>query len=431
VNAAEPGELLPVGLRLRGRRCVVIGGGRLAHRRISGLLETGARVIVISPEMTPALEALASGGALEWTQRPYEPGDLAQTWYAVAATGIQDIDDAVAAEAEAARVFCDGGNGDATGTAAIPATGRHGGYTISVHSDTSAQGDAGSDSGPYIVSGTNDGGSGLESALRDAIMDAVTEGTITARTARTTRTADGRIALVGGGPGDPGLLTLRGRLLLNEADVVIADHLAPQSVLASLGTDVLVIDASKLPQGRSMAQQQINDLLVEHARAGRRVVRLKGGDPFVFGRGMEEVQACAAAGFRVEVVPGVTSGVAVPGMAGIPVTHRGMAHEFVVVSGHLPPDHPESLVDWAALGRLRGTIVVLMGVRNAGAIAAALIEHGRPPDTGSAVICNGGLAGERVLTAELAQLAAVVETEDVRPPAVLVVGEVVSFADQR
>lgn len=430
MNTAEPGGLLPVGLRLRGRRCVVVGGGRLAHRRVTGLLESGARVIVISPEMTPALEALTSGGALEWMQRPYELGDLARTWYAVAATGIQDIDDAVTAEAEAARVFCDRGDSDAAGTAAVPATGRYGEHMISVHIDTGTHGDAGTTSDPRLVT-ANDVRSGRESALRDAIMTALTEGTIAARPAGTARTAAGRLALVGGGPGDPGLLTLRGRQLLNEADVVIADHLAPQSVLASLSTDVLIIDASKLPQGRSMAQQQINDLLVEHARAGRRVVRLKGGDPFVFGRGMEEVEACTAAGLEVEVVPGVTSAVAVPAGAGIPVTHRGMAHEFVVVSGHLPPHHPESLVDWAALGRLRGTIVVLMGVHNAGAIAAALIEYGRPPYTGSAVICNGGLSGERVLTTELAQLATVVETEDVRPPAVLVVGEVVSFADQR
>ncbi len=371
MNAAEPGGLLPVGLRLRGRRCVVVGGGGLAHRRVAGLLETGARVIVISPELTPALEALASGGALEWTQRPYELGDLAQAWYAVAATGIQDVDDTVAAEAEAGQVFCTTANDPGHGSAVLPTV---------------------TQSEPITPPG---------------------------------------VALVGGGPGDPGLLTLRGRQLLNEADVVIADHLAPQSVLALLPTEVLVIDASKLPQGRSMAQQQINELLVEHARAGRRVVRLKGGDPYVFGRGMEEVQACAAAGFRVEVVPGVTSAVAVPATVGIPVTHRGMAHEFVVVSGHLPPDHPESLVDWTALGRLRGTIVVLMGVHNAGAIAAALVEHGRPPDTRTAVICNGGHPGERVLTTELAQLATVVEAEEVRPPAVLVVGDVVSFADQR
>ncbi|MGY1828790.1 uroporphyrinogen-III C-methyltransferase, partial [Blastococcus sp. SYSU DS0541] len=171
--------------------------------------------------------------------------------------------------------------------------------------------------------------------------------------------------LVGGGPGDPGLITVRGRQALATADVVLADHLGPQPLLASLPPEVEIIDAAKLPRGRSMAQETINDLLITHARAGRRVVRLKGGDPFVFGRGFEELQACTAAGIPVEVVPGITSAVAVPALAGIPVTHRGLTHEFVVVSGHLPPDHPASLVDWPALGRLRGTLVVLMGVDTA------------------------------------------------------------------
>ena len=397
------GPLFPLGLRLGGRRCVVVGGGEFAHRRVNALLGVGAYVRMISPEATPALEALASAGLVGWERRRYVQGDLAQAWYAVAATEDPDIDAAVAADAEAAQVFCTRGDDPAASTAALPAIGRHGGHTIGVHSESAQPRPA--------------------TALRDRIVAALLDGSIASEP-----TAAAGIALVGGGPGDPGLLTLRGRQLLGAADVVIADHLAPQSFLASLAEGVLVIDASKLPNGRSMAQQQINDLLVEHGRAGRRVVRLKGGDPFVFGRGMEEVQACAEAGLPVEVVPGVSSAVAVAAMAGIPVTHRGLAHEFVVVSGHLAPGDPESLVDWSALGRLRGTIVVLMGVRNAGAIAAALIEHGRLPDTPAAAICNGGLTGERVLTMRLADIGAVVTDEDVRPPAVLVIGEVAAFA---
>jgi uroporphyrin-III C-methyltransferase/precorrin-2 dehydrogenase/sirohydrochlorin ferrochelatase len=177
-----------------------------------------------------------------------------------------------------------------------------------------------------------------------------------------------------------------------------------------------------------MAQEQINALLVEHAKAGRRVVRLKGGDPFVFGRGMEELQACVAAGVPVEVVPGVTSAIAVPALAGVPVTHRGLTHEFVVVSGHLPPGHPDSLVDWAALGRLRGTVVVLMGVDTAGAIAAALVEHGRDPATPVAVISDGSIATQRRLRTTLGSLADTMAAEGVRPPAVWVVGHVVDVA---
>jgi uroporphyrin-III C-methyltransferase/precorrin-2 dehydrogenase/sirohydrochlorin ferrochelatase len=212
-----------------------------------------------------------------------------------------------------------------------------------------------------------------------------------------------------------------------EADVVVADHLAPLSLLAALPPEVEVVDASKLPRGRSMAQEQINALLVEHAKAGKRVVRLKGGDPFVFGRGMEEWEACVAAGVPVEVVPGVTSAVAVPALAGIPVTHRGMTHEFVVVSGHLPPGHPQSLVDWAAIGRLRGTVVVLMGVDTAPAIAAALIEHGRDPGTPVAVVADGSTTTQRVVRTTLTGLPGAVAENAIRPPAVWVVGDVVGL----
>ena len=176
-----------------------------------------------------------------------------------------------------------------------------------------------------------------------------------------------------------------------------------------------------------MAQEQINSLLVEHARAGRQVVRLKGGDPFVFGRGMEELEACAAAGIPVEVVPGVTSAIAVPALAGIPVTHRGLTHEFVVVSGHLPPGHPESLVDWAAIARLRGTVVVLMGVETAPAIAAALVTHGRAPDTPVAVVTDGSTTTQRTVRTTLAGLPRTVADEGIRPPAVWVVGAVVGL----
>ncbi|WP_199583077.1 uroporphyrinogen-III C-methyltransferase [Blastococcus sp. TF02-09] len=251
---------------------------------------------------------------------------------------------------------------------------------------------------------------------------------------RATRPADasvggpGRVVLVGGGPGDPELITVRGRTALEQADVVVVDNLGPRSLLAGLRPDVEIVDASKLPRGRAMPQEDINAVLVSRALAGRRVVRLKGGDPFVFGRGMEELLACAAAGVPVEVVPGVTSAVGVPGLAGVPVTHRGLTHEFVVVSGHLPPGHPQSLVDWSAIGRLRGTVVVLMGVETAPAIAAALIGHGRAPDTPVAVVVEGSTGRERTLRTTLADLGATMAAESVRPPAVWVVGDVVALA---
>src|SRR3954449_3858446 len=406
-DVPESGVVYPVGLRLLDRRVVVVGGGQVAHRRVTGLLEAGARVTVVSPEVTPALESLAAAGSLIWIPRGYETGDLDGAWYAVAATDDHAVNAAVGEEAERARIFCARADDRRASSVWTPAIGRHDDVVVGVHGGGEPQRAIG---------------------IRDAVVAGLTDGSIADRASR--EPAGGRrgsVVLVGGGPGDPGLITVRGRRAISQADVVVADHLAPLSLLSSLPADVEVIDASKLPRGRSMAQEQINALLISHARAGRRVVRLKGGDPFVFGRGMEELEACVAAGIPVEVVPGVTSAIGVPGLAGIPVTHRGLTHEFVVVSGHLPPGHPQSLVDWAALGRLRGTLVVLMGVDTAPAIAATLVEHGRASETPVAVVTDGSTPTQRLVRTTLDGLAKTLADQDIRPPAVWVVGEVVGL----
>jgi uroporphyrin-III C-methyltransferase / precorrin-2 dehydrogenase / sirohydrochlorin ferrochelatase len=401
------GVVYPVGLRLLGKRVVVVGGGQVAHRRVVGLLAARADVTVVSPELTPALEALVAPRAVTWLHRGYQAGDLDGAWYAVAATDDPAVNAAVAGEAEAGHIFCARADDRSASSAWTPAVGRLGDLVVGVHGGGDPQRAVG---------------------VRDAVVAGLTDGSIADRASRSGGPAGGgRVVLVGGGPGDPGLITVRGLQAVSQADVVVADHLAPQSLLASLPPDVEVIDASKLPRGRSMAQQRINELLVEHALAGRRVVRLKGGDPFVFGRGMEEFEACVAAGVPVEVVPGVSSATGVPGLAGIPVTHRGLTHEFVVVSGHVPPGHPASLVNWAALGRLRGTLVVLMGVDSAPKIAAALIEHGRDPGTPVAVIADGSMPAERVVRTTLAGLGDAITERGIRPPAVWVVGDVVAL----
>ncbi|MCF0096998.1 uroporphyrinogen-III C-methyltransferase [Micromonospora sp. MH99] len=239
---------------------------------------------------------------------------------------------------------------------------------------------------------------------------------------------DGSVAVVGGGPGPDDLITVRAQALLDAADVVVVDRLAPQGLLAGLRPDVLVIDAAKVPRGPSMAQDAINAALVSHARAGRRVVRLKGGDPYVFGRGHEEVLACRAAGVPVTVVPGVSSALAAPALAGVPVTHRGVAHDVTVVSGHLPPGHPDSLVDWAALARARGTVVLLMAVDTIAKIAAVLIEHGRAPETPVLAVQDAGLPGQRSVSVRLDEIGAVAAREGIGPPAVFVLGPVAAFA---
>lgn len=235
------------------------------------------------------------------------------------------------------------------------------------------------------------------------------------------------MALVGGGPGDPELITVRGRRLLAQADVVVADRLAPPELLAELAPDVEVIDAAKIPYGRAMAQDAINAVLVERAREGKFVVRLKGGDPFVFARGYEEVIACADAGIPVTVVPGVTSAIAVPALAGVPVTHRAVNHEFVVVSGHLAPDHAESLVNWDALAALQGTIVLLMAVERIELFAKVLLKGGRPAETPVIVVQHGSTPAQRTLRTTLVDAAEHVRAEGIRPPAIIVIGPVAGF----
>ena len=213
-----------------------------------------------------------------------------------------------------------------------------------------------------------------------------------ARSARTDRPAAGSVALVGGGPGDPDLITVRGRRLVAAADVVVVDRLAPRELLDELPPDVEIIDCGKSAHRHNLTQDQINDVLVERALAGKRVVRLKGGDPFVFGRGGEEVLACVAAGVAVTVVPGVSSALAAPAAAGIPLTHRGLAADFTVVSGHLDPGRPpEDGMDWDYLANGPSTLVLLMAMDRLDKIARELIARGRDPHTPAAAIQNATL----------------------------------------
>ncbi len=395
----------PVGLRLAGRRVVVLGGGQVAQRRLPTLLNAGADVLLVSPHVTPAVEAMATAGELRWEARGYTPGDLSGAWYAVVATDDPAANTAASAEAEEHRVWCVRSDDATAATAWTPATGRADGVTVAVLTGRDPRRSA---------------------AVRDAVLEGLRDGTLTAPRHRSRRPG---VALVGGGPGDPDLITVRGRRLLAEADVVIADRLGPRSLLDELPPHVEVIDAAKLPYGRAMAQEAINAALVEHARSGKAVVRLKGGDPFVFGRGMEEALALAEAGIPCTVVPGISSAVAVPAAAGIPVTHRGVAHEFTVVSGHVAPGDPRSLVDWPALARARGTLVMLMAVENAAAIADALIAAGRSADTPAAAVQDGTTTAQRRVDTTLGGLGATVAAAGIRPPAVIVVGDVVTVAD--
>lgn len=396
-----------VGLRLAGKKVVVIGGGTVAQRRVPLLLANGADVHVITRVATPAVEAMAGqdpGITLEI--RDYRSGDLAGAWYAIAATDEPETNAAIVAEAESAHIFCVRADAGREGTAVTPASFGYEGLLVGV-----------------LASGAHR----RSAAVRSAIREALAEGRIAPDIVASTDSDLRGVALVGGGPGDPELITVRGRRLLAHADVVVADRLAPPELLAELPAHVEVIDAAKIPYGRAMAQDAINDVLIDRARSGKFVVRLKGGDPFVFARGYEEVLACAQAGIPVTVVPGVTSAIAVPALAGVPVTHRAVNHEFVVVSGHLSPDHPESLVNWKALAQLSGTIVLLMAVERIQLFADVLREGGRAAETPVLVVQHGTTSAERILRATLADVPERIREEGIRPPAIIVIGPVAGF----
>lgn len=241
------------------------------------------------------------------------------------------------------------------------------------------------------------------------------------------RRDQGRVTLVGGGPGAVDLMTVAGRDAIADADVVVIDRLAPWEALAWARPDAEIVDVAKVPFGRSTSQEEINRILVDRALAGRHVVRLKGGDSFVFGRGLEELEACHDAGVPARVIPGVTSSIAVPEAAGIPMTHRGLTQGFTVVSGHVPPGHPDSSLDYDALARCGTTLVFLMGVGTLEAIAAELCAVGMHPDTPAAVIADGTHPHQRVVTAPLASISKVAHVAGIRAPAVVVIGEVVSL----
>jgi len=399
-----------VGLRLAGKKVVVIGGGTVAQRRLPLLIASGADVHVISRSATRAVEAM---DGISLSVREYRDGDLNGAWYAIAATDDPEVNAAVVAEADRRRIFCVRADIALEGSAVTPASFSYAGLSVGV-----------------LAGGEHR----RSAAIRSAIREALQTGVITPENPESSANSDvvrGGVALVGGGPGDPELITVRGRRLLAQADVVVADRLAPPELLAELAPHVEVIDAAKIPYGRAMAQDAINAVMIERARAGDFVVRLKGGDPFVFARGYEEVLACADAGIPVSVVPGVTSAIAVPALAGVPVTHRATNHEFVVVSGHLAPDHPESLVNWNALAAMSGTIVLLMAVERIELFVDALLKGGRPADTPVLVVQHGTTAAQHTLRSTLADTPEKVRAEGIRPPAIIVIGAVAGLSGVR
>jgi uroporphyrin-III C-methyltransferase/precorrin-2 dehydrogenase/sirohydrochlorin ferrochelatase len=387
-------------LDLSGRRVVVVGGGSVALRRIPSLIEAGAEVTVVAPQYDAALADLD----VTIERREFVPADLDDAWLALACTDEARVNSTVMAAADKRGIWCVRADDASRSKAWRPAATEVDDVTVAV----SAGGDP-----------------ARAAALRDAIEADLRSGRIGARRGRS---HGGRVILVGGGPGDPDLLTLRGYRALLTADVVVTDRLGPTGLLDLLPADVEVIDVGKAPHGGHAAEQQaINALLVERAYGGQTVVRLKGGDPFVFGRGSEEVDACVAAGVVVDVVPGLTSSVAAATLAGIPLTERGTTQHFTVVSGHVPPGDERSSVDWSLVAASDGTLVLLMAVANLRPIVEALINGGRKPGTPVALIENASLPQQRVVRATLADVADLATAHQVVPPTVVVIGDVVRY----
>ncbi|MEQ4567110.1 uroporphyrinogen-III C-methyltransferase [Paenarthrobacter sp. CAP02] len=393
-------DIYPTALRLLGRPVLVVGGGPVAERRAKGLLDAGAKVTVVAPVATENLHGLAASGLLTLEQREYRTADLDGVWFVQTATGTSAVDTQVAADAEAQRIWCVNALDHEASAAWTPA--------VAVVEDVKIAINAGGDPRRAM-------------ALRNAVATALETGDLPLRRHRkpdASGTAPvGSVALVGGGPGDSGLITVRGRRLLGQADVVVADRLGPRELLNELAPDVRVIEVGKTPGHHPVPQLEINRILVEEALKGNRVVRLKGGDPYVLGRGGEEAEFCRQNGVEVEVVSGVTSAISVPAAAGIPVTHRGLAKGFSVVTGH------EELSEVPA--RPDHTVVLLMGVAQLRDSAAALAGSGLPLDTPVGIVENGYLPDQRVTIGTLGTIADQAEAVGVANPAVIVIGDVV------
>ncbi|MET3162154.1 UNVERIFIED_ORG: uroporphyrin-III C-methyltransferase/precorrin-2 dehydrogenase/sirohydrochlorin ferrochelatase [Arthrobacter sp. UYEF10] len=394
-------DIYPTALRLLGRPVLVVGGGPVASRRAKGLVDAGARVTVVAPVVSAALRELSDAGLLAWEPRTYLPSDVDGVWFVQTATGDPAVDTQVSADAEAQRIWCVNASDHEASAAWTPA--------VAVVDDVQIAVNAGGDPRRAM-------------ALRDAVATALETGDLPLRRRRVPKDSDklnqrGSVALVGGGPGDTGLITVRGRRLLGQADVVVADRLGPRELLNELAPDVRVIEVGKTPGHHPVPQAEINRILVDEALKGHRVVRLKGGDPYVLGRGGEEAEYCRQHGVEVEVVSGVTSAISVPAAAGIPVTHRGLAKGFSVVTGH------EELSEVPA--RADHTIVLLMGVAALRDSAAALASAGLPQDTPVGIVENGYLPNQRVTIGTLGSIADQAEATGVANPAVIVIGDVV------
>jgi uroporphyrin-III C-methyltransferase/precorrin-2 dehydrogenase/sirohydrochlorin ferrochelatase len=418
MSTEDPGPRYPLLLDLEGRDVLVVGGGPVAARRVTGLLRSGARVHVVAPQLCEDLADLVTSGTIVRSAREAGPEDVAagpadagsdgRWWLVHTATGDPPTDAAIAEAADRSGIWCVRADRADRSAAHVPAVAE------------------GPDGVQVAVSGGGD--PGRARAVRDAIALLLDSGALPLRRTRTAPAGGaGRVVLVGGGPGDPGLLTVAGRQWLARADVVVSDRLGPTQVLSELAESVEVVDVGKAAGHHAVPQAEINRILVEQAQRGRTVVRLKGGDPFVLGRGGEEALHCLAHGVPVEVVPGVTSAISVPAAAGIPVTHRGTTASVVISSAHAGG---AEVIAAARSGPPEATLVLLMGLAALASTAEDLVRSGRPASTPVAVISDGWSPRQRTVTGTLATIAGAVAEAALPGPVVIVVGEVVRLREE-
>lgn len=387
-----------VGLDLTGRRVVVAGGGEVGTRRARLLVDGGARVVIVDPDPSAGAVGLAARDHVDLAVRGVQESDVEGAWLVVAATSDRELNGDVAHWCLERRIWCINASDGVRGTARLAATSTHGDLCVGVVSNA--------DPDPARVA-----------AVRDALAAHLASASVDLRRRR--RTGRGQVVLVGSGPGDPNLVPVGALEALAGADVVVTDRLGGTALLQRLPPDVEVVEVGKNPSDHPVPQEQINAILVDRARRGLTVVRLKGGDPYVFGRGGEEVHACRAAGVDVTVVPGISSAFSVPALAGIPVTQRGVATSVHVTSGHAGAD-AASLAALAA----GSTLVVLMGVSALAVICAAGLAQGVDAGLPVAIIEQGSTAAQRVTYATLSTAGDVARQVGVRSPAVIVIGRV-------
>ena len=451
--------LFPLFADLRGRLVLVVGGGSVAQRKVGALLDAGARVRVGAPELSATLAGWFERGRIEHLAGPFRAEWLDEAWLAIAATDDAEVNRAVADAGQQRRVWVNVVDDVAASSFHVPARVERGPVQIAISSGGGAPmlarhlrqtletqfdeslgvlADLLSRERARIRRHYPDLGLRrrfFERVLAGPIPSLLREGRLDdAQRAFGVALIDekpdapqaGSVALVGAGPGDAGLMTLRGLRVLNEADVILHDRLVSAEVLQLARRDAELIEVGKQAGNHHTTQDRIHELMLEHARAGKRVVRLKGGDPFVFGRGGEELEVLADAGIAFEVVPGITAALACAAYAGVPLTHREHAQSLRVVTAHLK-DSADAL-DWQALAQEKQTLAVYMGVSGLDVLRDKLIEHGRAASTPFALVENGSRREQRVVTGTLADLPERARGHAVQSPALLIVGEVAALA---